>query len=126
MTAQYDFTINQGSDRTIRFVVKAMLAYHCENLYKRARLTGYSAAMELRTSADAEEAALTLTTSNGKMMLEEDIGYINVYFSHEDTAALKAGKYVYDLEIKMDEENKVYRILEGTITVSPEVTKVNG
>ena len=39
-----------------------------------------------------------------------------------DTAAMQAGRYVYDIEM-IDEANTVYRILEGTVTVTPEVTK---
>lgn len=126
MTVKYNFILNQGSDKTIRFVIKSMLAYHCEKVYKRVQLQGYSAAMQLKKSVEDENAVLTLTTSNGKLMLEENIGYITAYFPNEETSKLEPGDYVYDLEIQLQEENKIYRILEGTITVSPEVTKVNG
>ena len=126
MTATYNFILNQGSDKTLRFVIKSMLAYYCQKVYKRIQLNGYSAAMQLRKFVEDQDAVLTLTTSNGKLMIEENIGYLTAYFSNEDTGSLEAGDYVYDLEIQMQEENKVYRILEGTVTVSPEVTKVNG
>ena len=39
-----------------------------------------------------------------------------------ESANITAGRYVYDVEM-IDEANNVYRILEGNITVTPEVTR---
>jgi len=38
------------------------------------------------------------------------------------TAALSPGRYVYDVELKSS-SNSISRILEGLVTVTPEVTK---
>jgi hypothetical protein len=39
-----------------------------------------------------------------------------------NTAALKPGRYVYDIELAFP-TGKVVRQLQGTITIDPEVTK---
>ena len=42
--------------------------------------------------------------------------------THTDTALLKPGRYVYDLEIL--QSDTIDRIIEGVITIKPDVTKV--
>lgn len=48
-------------------------------------------------------------------------GEITISLSATQTSALKAGRYVYDLEASSSAET--LRVLEGIITVTPEVTK---
>ena len=48
-------------------------------------------------------------------------GEITISLSATQTSALKAGRYVYDLEASSSDET--LRVLEGIITVTPEVTK---
>ena len=48
-------------------------------------------------------------------------GEITMSLTAEETAALKSGRYVYDLEIEGNDET--LRIIEGIITVNPEVTR---
>jgi hypothetical protein len=52
--------------------------------------------------------------SNGELILELD--YIQ-------TANIEAGRYVYDVEITDTQSNTVVRLIEGIVTVTPEVTK---
>ena len=40
------------------------------------------------------------------------------------TATLKPGRYVYDVEITGTSPVETLRVLEGLVTVTPEVTKV--
>jgi len=49
-------------------------------------------------------------------------GIIVMSLTAVQTAALKAGRYVYDLQITHSDET-VKRIIEGVITIRPEVTK---
>ena len=49
-------------------------------------------------------------------------GKIVMSLTHTDTALLKHGRYVYDLEIL--QSDTIDRIIEGVITIKPEVTKV--
>jgi hypothetical protein len=49
-------------------------------------------------------------------------GNITFGLGATNTAALKPGRYVYDIELEYP-TGKVVRQLQGTITVDPEVTK---
>lgn len=48
-------------------------------------------------------------------------GEITISLTATQTSALKAGRYVYDIEAASDDET--IRVLEGIITVTPEVTR---
>jgi len=48
-------------------------------------------------------------------------GEVIISLTAEQTSALKAGRYVYDIEITSPEET--VRVLEGIVTVTPEVTR---
>lgn len=47
---------------------------------------------------------------------------ITISLTSTQTANIVAGRYVYDVEI-IDASNNVIRLLEGIVTVTPEVTK---
>ena len=48
-------------------------------------------------------------------------GEITISLTATQTSALKAGRYVYDIEI--DDSSETLRVLEGIVTVTPEVTR---
>lgn len=48
-------------------------------------------------------------------------GEITLKLTANQTAALKSGRYVYDVEILNNQET--LRVLEGILTVNPEVTR---
>jgi hypothetical protein len=83
-------------------------------------LTGYSAALQLRTSYDAASAALSLTSGSG-IVLGGTAGTIAVTATATQTGALTAGEYVYDLELTSS--SVVTRLVQGRITVTPQVTR---
>lgn len=49
-------------------------------------------------------------------------GNVNIVLSAATTANIKAGRYVYDVKMT-DTANVTTRIVEGIITVTPQVTK---
>ncbi len=108
---KHNFTLEQGSTFDREITVQ-------ENS-QALNLTGYSARMQMRSTHDSSTIALTFTAaianpaSNGK---------INLGATATATAAVEEGIYVYDLEIESS-AGTVTRILEGTITVTPEVTR---
>ncbi len=61
------------------------------------------------------------TTINATKVEPQTSGKITMSLTAVQTAALKSGRYVYDLQIKKSDE--VRRIIEGVITIRPEVTK---
>lgn len=49
-------------------------------------------------------------------------GEITMSMTAANTAKIKAGRYVFDVKLK-DQVNIITRVLEGIITVTPQVTK---
>jgi hypothetical protein len=80
-------------------------------------LSTYTAAGQLRKSYTANEF-IPLTV----VVLNASLGKISIGLSNLVTDTLTINRYVYDVEITSDSLKK-YRILEGNITVSPNVTK---
>ena len=51
-------------------------------------------------------------------------GYVHPQPSQSGTKVISAGKYLYDVEIESNENpTKISRVVEGTITVTPGITK---
>lgn len=49
-------------------------------------------------------------------------GEANIILTSETTASIKPGRYVYDIKMT-DTQNTVTRIVEGILTVTPQVTR---
>jgi len=79
-------------------------------------LTDYTGAAQLRkhyTSSNATAFSVSLGGNNGVITLS---------LTANQTANLVAGRYVYDVEITSN-TNVVSRVLEGIVTVTPNVTR---
>jgi hypothetical protein len=83
-------------------------------------LTGYTLRAQLRKSYGA-----TSFTSFTVASPAPATGELIISLTDTQTSALKAGRYVYDVEIvaPVGEGSTVTRVLEGIITVTPEVTR---
>lgn len=79
-------------------------------------LIGYTAVSQIRKWYTSTSPAATFDTS-----INTDTGQITLSLSHTQTSNLVAGRYVYDVEITKG--NDVSRIVEGIITVTPQVTR---
>ncbi len=108
---KHNFTLEQGSTFNREITVQ-------ENS-QALNLTGYSARMQMRSTHDSSSIALTFTAAIANPATN---GKINLGATATATAAVEEGIYVYDLEIESS-AGTVTRILEGTITVTPEVTR---
>lgn len=111
---KYDFKIHQGADKAFSLIVKDQGG--------AVDLAGYVAAMQIRQKAFSATAIDTLTTENGRLELFPAEGRIRVVFPNEITQSYPPSVFVYDLEIK-SAGGQVTRILEGKVSVSPEVTR---
>ena len=80
-------------------------------------LTNYTIYAQIRRSYYSS-TKVDFTTA--KVSLE---GEITISLTANQTAALKSGRYVYDVELVNTGSGNVERILEGIVTVYPEVTK---
>lgn len=117
---EYNFELPQGSDKSFVLVLTGDDAEGNKIVYD---LWGYTAAMQLRTATYAAEAVDTLTTGNGRMVIEPEAGKITVNFPHVVTEKYPARTLVYDLEIQ-NSSGEITRILSGKVKVLPEVTRV--
>lgn len=117
MADTYNTTLDQGSTWNLT------VEYEDPN-GTAINLTGYSAKLQFRTSPLAVVADLTLTsiTLNGGITIVPLTGTLNLTATPTQTSLLKPQRYVYDLEITSG-TNQVTRLIEGTIQVSPEVTR---
>jgi hypothetical protein len=87
-------------------------------------LTGYLARLKVRDvnrRASAVNEMISLSSPSGGIVLGGALGTIAVTISASATAAVLAGKYVYDLEL-VAPNTTVTRLLKGTFTVLAEVT----
>ena len=81
-------------------------------------LTGYQARGQIRkwyTSSAYTTFIVTIPTPN--------TGNIYISLNANTTANMESGRYVYDIET-VDTANNITRVVEGILTVTPEVTKV--
>jgi hypothetical protein len=79
-------------------------------------LTNYTAAAQMRKSYYTN----TSIDFTAEVSLPED-GEVTISLTAEETSAIKAGRYVYDIEITGEDET--LRVLEGIVVINPEVTK---
>lgn len=110
MASFVNFALDQGSDFEAQIQAK-------DSLGAVRNLSGYTFRGQLRKNYQA-------TTKTDFTVTVEDatVGLFRISLTAVQTAALKDGRYVFDIEI-VDPSSKVTRILEGIITVYPEVTR---
>ncbi len=83
---------------------------------------GCIAAMQLRATIDSAEIISTLTTENGKIIIDPVTGNIELKIPASETETFTFAKAVYDLELEFPNEDR-YRIAQGQISLNPEVTR---
>ena len=79
-------------------------------------LSGYTTRSQMRKSYYSTTA--TTLTAN---ISDASNGEINLSLTATETANVKAGRYLYDVEIVTG--NTVTRVVEGIVTVMPEITR---
>ena len=79
-------------------------------------LTDYTVTSQMRKSYQSV-TAITFTTAKTTPL----DGILTISLTAVQTSAIKAGRYVYDIEITSDEET--LRVLEGIVVINPEVTR---
>jgi len=82
-------------------------------------LTGYTAAGQIRKSyASSTAVNFTVAVANPATS-----GVVNISLTNAQTNAMKAGRYLYDVEITSSGGTKT-RVLEGQIEITPGVTQI--
>ena len=111
MAAVANLSIDQGATFTSDITVKDMNG----NVFD---LTGYTAVAKL---AKGYSSTRTRTTMSTTFATDRTTGVLTISLTANQTAALDAERYVYDVEITSS-TGSVTRVLEGIITVRPEVS----
>jgi len=111
MATVSNLTIDQGTTYST-----VLIAKDSEGVARD--LTNYTARSQMRrsyyTSANTAFTANVSTPASGEITLR---------LTSTQTAALKPGRYVYDVEVVSSNSVIVDRVYEGTVTVYPEATK---
>jgi hypothetical protein len=79
-------------------------------------LSGYSANSQIRKHYTSTNSVAFSVAVNATA------GVITLSLSANQTANMTSGRYVYDVELT-DASNSVSRIVEGIVTVTPQVTR---
>ena len=109
MATRVNIIIDQGTD----FSTTVNLT---DSAGTNLNLTGFSAASQMRkthSSSNSTAFTCTITTANSTLTLA---------LNNAVTAAMTPGRYVWDAELTAS-DGTISRILEGMVTVTPEVTK---
>lgn len=112
MAAQIEIYMGQGETFNYNLILSNDLTGAALNV------TGYQVRSKLRRSYDSQNASANLVCS----IADGANGNISLTLAASNTAALKAQRYVFDVETE-DTANVVTRVLQGYIYVTPEATK---
>lgn len=118
----YTVAIEQGSTFRLRLTLRLPTLVPGEP-GELMDLSNFIARMQIRHRTPAPEILYSLTTENGGLTLGGAAGTIDMFISDEDTSAFSFRSAVYDLEIEAVPGGDVTRIIQGPVTVSPEVTR---
>jgi len=110
----YNTTIEQGADWYVNF-------QWTDTSGNPINLSGYTAALQVRTSPLAKTTVLSLTSSSG-IAITNGTGTLAVHATAAQTGAITNGLYSYDMEITSG-SGIVTRLVQGSITVSAQVTR---
>jgi len=112
MAAIANLTVDQGTSFTSDVTVKDANG----NAFD---LTGYTANAKMAKGFASTRTRTTITTT---VAAQATTGVVTLSLSSTVTAGLDAERYVYDLEITQTSSGNVTRVIEGIITVRPQVS----
>ena len=118
MAQEYAITIEQGASFALNLAVKldgALVNYS----------SGYTAKAQGRESYDSAATLFSTAEANCAIALSSTSPNVALTMTPAYTAALSApASGVYDIEITKTSDSSVVRLIEGSFTVTPEVTKI--
>lgn len=85
-------------------------------------LTGCLARMHIRAEIESPNVLLALTTENGGITLGGIAGTVDLFAADETTSLISWEGGVFDIEIEHP-NGDVTRLTQGSVSVSPEVTR---
>tara|TARA_B100000902_G_C27196347_1_gene856686 strand:- start:335 stop:685 length:351 start_codon:yes stop_codon:yes gene_type:complete len=113
MGAKANIVVDQGSDFSTTITVR-------DNSGAVVNLTNYIGAAQIRK----HYTSTTATSMNVVFETPRENGQVSLKLTRMQTKALAEGRYVYDVEVT-DSANTRSRLVEGIVTVTPQVTRSN-
>tara|TARA_Y100000114_G_scaffold129425_1_gene126826 strand:+ start:462 stop:800 length:339 start_codon:yes stop_codon:yes gene_type:complete len=112
MSGALDLTIEQGAtfSRTITIKDSANSAINISS-------DSFAGQVRKRHQSATTEAAFSFNITDGSN------GVVVATISSTNTGAMEPGDFVYDIEWTQASDSSVTRLLEGTATVTPQVTR---
>jgi hypothetical protein len=107
-----DIIIDQGSAFNATIPVLALNNFPLD-------LTLYSGRGQIRRNYSAS-TAVNFTV---EILEPETSGQVRISLTPTQTADMKAGRYVFDIEVYTENDNDVIRVIEGQVTINPRVTR---
>ena len=112
MAAIANLTIDQGTTFNSDVTVK-------DSNGNAFDLTGYTAEAKMAKGYSSTRTRTTITTT---IAADATTGVVTLSLTATESAGLDAERYVYDLEITQTSSGSVTRVIEGIITVRPQVS----
>ena len=112
MAAIANLTIDQGTTFSSDVTVK-------DSNGNAFDLTGYTAEAKMAKGYSSTRTRTTMTTT---IAADATTGVVTLSLTATQSASLDAERYVYDLEITQTSSSNVTRVIEGIITVRPQVS----
>jgi hypothetical protein len=109
MANTFNLFIDQGTDFSAVIVVS-------DEAGDPRDLTGFTGRAKLKRSFDTE------INTSFEVNINPSAGEVTLSLSNQTTSNIRHGRYVYDVEL-VSNANIVERVIQGTITVDPEVTR---
>lgn len=82
-------------------------------------LTGYMGRGQIRRNYNATLAVNFLVEVQG----DPEDGLVRISLTPAQTSGMKAGRYVFDIEVYTANDNDVIRVIEGQVTITPRATR---
>ncbi len=111
MAVLSNLSVDQGADFSAEIVVQ-------DSTGTVANLTGYTGAGQIRKTYSSTTATNFVVT-----IVSVTQGILSISLSNSVTNGMKAGRYVYDVEITKTSNGEKTRVVEGQITINPGVTQ---
>ena len=122
MASSYNFSVTQGSDVNVRLTIT--------NDGSAVNLSGYNVRGKVKSKYGDTGSLVDLdpTIFTGVEGVAYPSGYVDIYLSGSQTAALPVTQAVYDIERYVTgangDETSVIKMLAGKFTIDPEVTNI--
>ena len=112
MAVYSDLSIDQGSDFSADITVE-------DSTGTVGNLSGYTVAGQIRKSYTS-----TTATNFTAVVSSASNGIVTISLGNSVTNGMKAGRYVYDVEITKTSNGEKTRVVEGQVTINPGVTQI--